>query len=192
MGTEKHTGERQATGLWWWAAPSLLLLTGLTVWGVARYPDLPDRIPRHIGPGGVDAWGERGVALAFVPVFVYAGLTVLMIGCAWSALRTTPLDRMPPPESPWAAAAAVSGNRPANAASARRLARALLLCNALLGLAFLPMAWVQWRAEEQEAVAWWLLAGPLLCLVLSLVPPLLAAWRDAGERRALREHRRAA
>ncbi|GAA3850310.1 DUF1648 domain-containing protein [Streptomyces sedi] len=192
MGDERHTGERHARELWWWAVPSVLLLVGMTVWGVVRYPDLPDRVPRHIGPGGVDAWGERGVGLAFMPVFAYAGLTVVIAGCAWMVGRRTPQDRMPPAKNVWAAAAAVSDNRPASAASARRTVKALLLCNALFGLAFLPMAWVHWRTEETEAVAWWLLAAPLTLVLLSMVPVLLAAWRDLGERRALREHRRAA
>ncbi|MDT0266616.1 DUF1648 domain-containing protein [Streptomyces sp. DSM 44915] len=188
MGTDDRPGARRALGpLLWWAAPSVLLLAALTLWGVLRYPDLPDRVPRHIGPGGVDAWTDRSVGAAFLPVFVYAGLTVLMIGCALAVARTTPLDELPPPADRWAAAARAStSNRPADAASVRRTARALLLTNALLGLAFLPMAWVQWRAEETAHVPWGLTVALVAALLVSLAPVLVAAWRDAQHKRAAR------
>lgn len=164
----------------------------MTLWGVRRYPRLPERIPRHVGPGGVDAWGERSVGLAFLPVLVYAGLTALLLGCAWAVLRTTPLAALPPPKDRWAMAAAATDNRPATARSARRLARALLLTNALVGLALLPVAGVQWRGTQRADVPWWLLAAPLLAVALSVVPPCVAAWHDGRERRALRERRPAA
>lgn len=170
---------------WAWLTPSLLLLAGMTVWGVLRYPDLPDRLPRHIGPGGVDAWTDRTVLSAFVPVFLYAGVTLLVAGCAAWAARTTPQDEMPEPADPWARAAAVTNNRPATAASARRTAKALLLCNAGLGGALLPLCLLQWRTPQTADVPAWTLPVTLLFLLLSLVPIGVAWRRDAAERKAV-------
>ncbi|KAB8165798.1 DUF1648 domain-containing protein [Streptomyces sp. 3MP-14] len=192
MGTRERGGRTEAGALWWWAAPSVALLVGMALWGIVRYPDLPERIPQHIGGSGVDAWGERSVGLAFLPVFVYAGLTALLVGCVWGLLRATPLDAMPPPKDRWAQAEAAGNNRPASAASARAMARALLLTNALVGVALLPMAWVQWRATQTTHVSGWLTAAMVLALVASVVPPCLAGWRDSREKRALRELQRTA
>ncbi|RMI44990.1 DUF1648 domain-containing protein [Streptomyces triticirhizae] len=192
MGTRERGGRTGAGALWWWAAPSVVLLVGMALWGIVRYPELPERIPQHVGPGGVDAWGDRSVGLAFLPVFVYAGLTALLTGCVWGLLRATPLDAMPAPKDRWAQAMAVGNNRPASAASARAMARALLTTNALVGVALLPMAWVQWRETQTTSVPGWLTVAMPLALALSVVPPCLAGWRDSREKRALRELRRAA
>ncbi|GGS19902.1 hypothetical protein AB0E75_00890 [Streptomyces griseoviridis] len=39
-----------------WPLPGAVPTVALTVWGVLRYPRLPERLPRHIGAEGVDAW----------------------------------------------------------------------------------------------------------------------------------------
>lgn len=64
-----------------WLLPNAVLLVVLSTWGALRYPHLPGRIPKHIGVDGVDAWTDKSIGSAFVLVFVYAGLTVLMAGC---------------------------------------------------------------------------------------------------------------
>ncbi|MGW3293449.1 DUF1648 domain-containing protein [Streptomyces xiamenensis] len=175
------TGRRGGT--WWWLAPSLLLLGGMLAWGLLRYPEIPDRVPQHIGPGGVDAWAGKSVGSVFLPVFLYAGLTVVMAGCAAAVVRSTPLDAMPAPQDRWARASATTSGRPATAASARQLARALLMTNALLGVALLPLCWVQWRTVQTTEVAAWTWMLALVAFLLSLVPPGLAWWSDARERK---------
>ncbi|GAA2372524.1 DUF1648 domain-containing protein [Streptomyces carpaticus] len=178
------TGERPAGSPWWWLLPGLLLLGVMTAWGLLRYPELPDRIPQHIGPGGVDAWTDKNVGMAFLPVFLYAGLIAITAGCAFAVTRTTPLDEMPAPSDRWAMAAASMNGRPATAASARRVAGALLMTNALLGVALLPLCWIQWRADQTAAVpAWtWILA--VTAFLLSMVPTTRAWWADARVRAA--------
>ncbi|WP_348772209.1 DUF1648 domain-containing protein [Streptomyces sp. RPA4-5] len=61
-----------------WLLPNASLLAALSLWGVARYPHLPPRIPQHIGIGGVDAWTERSIGSAFALVFVFIGVTGLL------------------------------------------------------------------------------------------------------------------
>ncbi len=122
-----------------WLLPSVVLLIALAVWGIVRYPRLPDRIPQHIGIGGVDAWTDRSVGVAFLLVFVYAGVTVLMTACAELTLRVTPRSELPelPDEAASFAIGPVSSgflNRPASRAGAHRIARALLLLNACVGI----------------------------------------------------------
>ncbi|WP_062212159.1 DUF1648 domain-containing protein [Streptomyces sp. NBRC 109706] len=177
--------------LWWWLAPSLLLVAGLTVWGVARYPHLPDRIPQHIGAGGVDDWADKSVLVAFLPVYVYALLTAVMVGATVAMLRTTPADQLPEAENRWARAVAATSNRPASAASARRAATALLAGNALMGIAFIPMAHVQWRGSETAHVPGWMFAATLVPLLGGVAPVVVAALRDAAEKRTAREGRAA-
>ncbi|WP_432052275.1 DUF1648 domain-containing protein [Streptomyces xiamenensis] len=178
-------GTGQRGGLWWWLVPSLLLLGGMLVWGLLRYPEIPGRVPRHIGPGGVDAWAGKSVGSVFLPVFLYAGLTAVTVGCAAAVVRSTPLDAMPAPRDRWARASATTSGRPATAASARQLARALLMTNALLGAALLPLCWVQWRTVQTTQVANWTWIVALVVFLLSLVPPGLAWWSDARERKTL-------
>ncbi|MDT0444327.1 DUF1648 domain-containing protein [Streptomyces johnsoniae] len=177
-------GSRRRRPPWAWLVPSLLLLAAMTAWGAVRYPDLPDRLPRHIGPGGVDAWTDKTVLSAFVPVYLYAGVTLLLAACAAWAARSTPLDEMPEPADPWARAAAVSHNRPATAASARRTAKSLLLFNAGLGVALLPLCGLQWRTTQTADVPAWPLPVTVLLLLLSAAPLGVAWRRDAAEKKA--------
>lgn len=184
MTSRTTTGRREP--LWSWLTPSLLLLITMAVWGAVRYPELPDRVPLHIGPDGVDAWTARTVWAAFVPVFVYAGISVVLGGCAFLSARITPLDEMRVPRDRWARAAGAMTNRPASAASARRSARALLIMNALAGIALMPLCWLQWRTLETAEVPAWLLPGTLALFLLGLVPIGAAWWRDAAEKRTAR------
>lgn len=184
MTTDTVTGRRAFP--WGWLAPSAVVLGAMATWGALRYPEVPERVPRHIGPGGVDAWTDKSVWTVFVPVFVYAALTLVLAACAAAAARTRSLDAMPGPSGPWEQAAASMTNRPATAASARRLARSLLLMNAGLGLALLPPCWTQWRTTQTAGIPGWILPATIAALVLSLVP-LVLAWRyDAQARRARR------
>ncbi|UCM91432.1 DUF1648 domain-containing protein [Streptomyces marincola] len=168
---------------WGWLAPSVLLLCGMAVWGVLRYQDLPDRVPQHIGPGGVDAWADKTVLSAFIPVWVYAGLTLALAGCVALTARTTPRDELPESADRWSAAMAAMSNRPASRASARRLAKALLQTNAVLGVALLPLAWLQWRGVEATDVPGWVLPVTLGLILLSTAPVAVARWHDHGERK---------
>ena len=170
--------------LWAWLTPSLLALGAMAVWGAVRYPELPDRVPLHMGADSVDAWAEKTVWTAFVPVLTYAAVTLVLVGCAAAAARITPLNEMPEPRTRWAAAANGMNNRPASAASARRTARALLLMNAWFGAGLVPLCWVQWRTSETAAVPAWLLPVTLALFVLAVVPVGVAWRRDAAEKRA--------
>ncbi|WP_314177132.1 DUF1648 domain-containing protein [Streptomyces winkii] len=172
--------------LWSWLTPSLLLLGAMAVWGVLRYPELPDRVPEHIGPERVDAWTAKSVGAAFVPVFVYAGITVVLAGCAALSTHIRPLNEMPASASRRPGATNALTNRPASAASGRRTARALLIMNALCGAALLPLCWIQWRTPETAEVPAWLLPGTLELFLLGLVPMAVAWWQDAAEKKAAR------
>ncbi|OEU86382.1 hypothetical protein DB35_12035 [Streptomyces abyssalis] len=158
----------------------------MAVWGAVRYPGLPDRLPAHIGPDGIDAWTAKGVGAAFVPVFIYAGLTVVLTGCAALATRITPQDELPEPRNRWSGAAAAMTNRPASGVSARRTARSLLIMNALSGAGFLPLCWLQWRTPETAAVPAWVMPGTLTLFLLGLVPVGVACARDMAEKRTAR------
>lgn len=171
-------------GVWPWLAPSAVLLLAMTVWGVLRYPELPARVPEHIGPDGVDAWTAKTVWAAFVPVFVYAGVTAAVAGSAVLTLRITPRDEMPVPDGRWAAAGSALTNRPASAASASRAARNLLVMNAVYGLAFLMLCWTMWRSDVTAALPGWLLPVTLAVFAAGLVPVLVAWRQDAAERKA--------
>ncbi|MGP4112881.1 DUF1648 domain-containing protein [Streptomyces sp. 4N509B] len=176
---------------WVWLAPSLLLLAAMTAWGVVRYPELPERVPEHIGVDGVDAWADKSVGSVFLPVFVYALVTVVVVACAVGAARVTPLDELPEPEpgERWAKATSTTNGRPASAASARRLVRALLAMNVAFGLAFLPLCWTQWRTTQTPDVPGWILPVTLVAFLVSLAPLGVAWWRDAEERSASRTER---
>lgn len=178
--------------MWPWLVPGVLLLAAMTVWGALRYPDLPDRVPLHIGPDGVDAWTQRSVATAFVPVLVYAGVTVLTAAAALLTTRLTPLEELPGSDGARSGTAQMLTNRPASAASARRTARALLQMNALFGVAFVPLCHLQWRTAEVAAVPAWTLPTTLAVFALAFVP-LGAAWKqENAEKRALARRRKTA
>ncbi|GAA3504716.1 hypothetical protein GCM10019016_118290 [Streptomyces prasinosporus] len=119
--------------------PNVVLLAVMGVWGAVRYPRLPDRTPEHIDVDAVDAWTDRSIGSAFLLVFVYAVMTVLMIGSAELTLRMTPCDELTDANRPSFAGGLSSTllNRPAGRASARRIARALLLFNTCIGACLL-------------------------------------------------------
>lgn len=168
-----------------WLLPNAVLLAALTLWGVIRYPDLPARIPQHIGPGGVDAWTDRSIGSAFVLVFVYAGVTVLMAGCAELTVRVTPRDELPQIGSgrsvPVRAAASLV-NRPGSRASARRIARALLLFDTCIGVSFLLACGVLWRSTPDPDVPAWLPAAMTVPLLAGTALTVAAAVRDRSVR----------
>lgn len=157
-----------------WLLPNAVLLGALAIWGAIRYPHLPERIPQHIGTGGVDAWTDRSIGSAFLLVFLYAGMTVLMIGSAELALRMTPRDELP--KTTGLSSSLV--NRPASRASARRTARALLLLNASIGISFAVGCGVLWRSTPDPAVPAWLPVALLAPIVVGTVPTIVAAVRD--------------
>ncbi|MDG9703610.1 DUF1648 domain-containing protein [Streptomyces sp. DH37] len=163
---------------WVWLLPQLAVLVGLAVWGAAVYPHLPERVPRHIGPGGVDAWADRSVGAVFVPVFVHAGTVVMTAAAAVAALRVRPADELAPGER-----ASSLVNRPSTRASALRTARATLQLGFCVGLSIAVTCAVMWRTEPDPHVPSWLLAAVLAPVVLGLVPVLAAAVRDRRERR---------
>ncbi|GAB3556161.1 putative membrane protein [Actinopolyspora lacussalsi] len=162
---------------WPWLVPSLVLLVGMSAWGATVYPELPETVPQHIGPGGVDAWARKSVGSAFVPVFLYIVTTVLFAGAAFAVARTEPENELP------SAARTGAVKRPATRASAVRQARAVLVLNAALGTALLPLCAVQWRTIRTAEVGWWPLPVFLVLFVAGLVPLFVAARRDRVEKR---------
>ncbi|MEE1751390.1 DUF1648 domain-containing protein [Streptomyces sp. SP18CS02] len=164
-----------------WLVPNVLLLVGLAVWGVLRYPHLPDRIPQHIGFDGVDAWTDRSVGSAFVLVFLHAGVTVLLTACAEAVLRTTPRDEPASGDAAPFAGRALSPftpDRPRNRASARRAARALLVLDACIGLSLLVGCAVLWRSAPEPHVPGWLFAAMALPPLVGTALTVAAAVRD--------------
>ncbi|MFB4420169.1 DUF1648 domain-containing protein [Streptomyces sp. QL37] len=166
-----------------WLIPSAVLLIGSAAWGALRYPHLPGRIPKHIGADGVDAWTDRSIGSAFLLVFLYAGTTLLMAGCAELTLRVTPRDELPDPgASPFAAAQATSPllNRPVSRESARRVARALLLFNACIGVSFLAGCGILWRSTPDPNVPAWFFAAMTLPLLAGTAVTIAAAVKGRG------------
>ncbi|MFC9220306.1 DUF1648 domain-containing protein [Streptomyces hygroscopicus] len=164
-----------------WLLPNAVLLVALSIWGALRYPHLPGRIPKHIGVDGVDAWTDRSIGSAFVLVFVYAGMTVLMAGCAELTLWLTPRDELSNADAaPFAGARAASSllNRPGSRASARRIARALLLLDTCIGMSFLAGCAVLWRSTPDPNVPGWLLVAMLLPLLVGTAVTVAAAVSD--------------
>ncbi|MCN9244400.1 DUF1648 domain-containing protein [Streptomyces sp. RY43-2] len=164
-----------------WLLPNALLLVVLSTWGALRYPRLPGRIPKHIGVHGVDAWTDRSIGSAFVLVFVYAGVTVLMAGCAELTLRLTPRDELSNANAaPFAAVQTTSSllNRPGSRVTARRIARALLLLNICIGISFLAGCGMLWRSTPDSNVPAWLLAAMPLPVLVGTAVTVAAAVRD--------------
>ncbi|MFF8811845.1 DUF1648 domain-containing protein [Streptomyces pactum] len=163
-----------------WLVPSAVILLTMGVWGGLRYGDLPDRIPQHIGVDGVDAWTDRSIGSAFVLVFVYAGVTALIAGSAELTLRVTPRDELseadPRPFATGASASLV--NRPRDRASAHRIARVLLLFNALIGVSLLLGCGILWRSTSDPHVPGWVFGAMMAPFVVGTVLTVAAAVRD--------------
>ncbi|MFP8887175.1 DUF1648 domain-containing protein [Streptomyces mangrovi] len=177
-----NNGENRPDFPWVWLLPQLAVLAGLTVWGVAVYPSLPERVPQHIGPGGIDAWADKSVGAVFVPVLVYAGVIAVMALTSAAALRMRPADELAPGER-----ASSLINRPATRASALRGARATLQLGFCIGLSMAVTCAVMWRTEPDPHVPAWLLAAVLAPIALGLVPVLAVALRDRRESRESRK-----
>lgn len=162
---------------WLWLVPSLVLLAAMTTWGAMAYPELPGTVPEHIGPSGVDAWSRESVGSAFVPVFLYGGTTVLVAGSAFAVARTEPENELS------SAARTGAVKRPSTRASAARQAKAVLVFNAALGTALLPLCAVQWRTTRTAEIPWWSLPVFLVLTLAGLVPLLVVGLRDRAEKR---------
>ncbi|MFJ8586643.1 DUF1648 domain-containing protein [Streptomyces sp. NPDC093595] len=168
-----------------------MLLAALALWGTLRYPHLPDRIPEHIGLDGVDAWTGRSIGSAFVLVFLYAGVTALITVCAEMTLRVTPRDELRAEAAPSAAAGQApfaAGrtpsslvDRPAGRGAARRIARALLVLDACIGISLLFGCGVLWRSTPEAEVPVWLFAALVLPPLAGTVLTVAAA--VAGRKR---------
>ncbi|MFH9425943.1 DUF1648 domain-containing protein [Streptomyces sp. NPDC017529] len=151
----------------------------MAVWGVIRYARLPAQIPKHIGMQGVDAWTDRSIGGAFLLVFVYAGATALMVGCAELTLRVTPRDELPDTNTARYAAGAseVLMNRPSSRDSACRIARSLLLLNTSIGLALSVGCGILWRSAADPDVPGWTYAGMLIPFLAGTAVTIAAAVR---------------
>ncbi|MFI8191487.1 DUF1648 domain-containing protein [Streptomyces sp. NPDC085946] len=163
-----------------WLFPNAVLLAVMVVWGAIRYPRLSVRMPEHIGADGVDAWTDRSIGGAFILVFVYAGMTVLMTGCAELTLRMTPRNELADTGKPSSATGSFSFllNRPGSRASARRIARSLLLFNTLIGLSLLMGCGILWRSTPDPDVPGWLLAAMTAPLLAGTALTVAAALGD--------------
>lgn len=163
-----------------WLLPNAALLLAMTIWGALRYPHLPGRIPKHVGDGGVDAWTDKSIGSAFLLVFVYVGVTVLMAGSAELTLRQTPRDELANTDAtPFAAARVTSlTNRPGSRASARRLARTLLLLNTCTGISLLVGCGILWRATPDPNLPAWLLPAMILPFLAGTAVTIAAAVKD--------------
>lgn len=168
---------------WAWLAAGVLLLAGMAAWGVAVYPHLPDRIPQHIGGGGVDAWTDKSVGAAFMLVFVYAGVTVLLAVTAALLLRATPSAELPDGAPPFAIA---GSRRPATRTGARRMAVALLVTNIGIGLSFAIGNIVMWRTDTTPDVPWWFFVGILAPIATGAALTLAVGLQDRREGNRLR------
>ncbi|MGW8378275.1 DUF1648 domain-containing protein [Streptomyces sp. ODS28] len=167
-----------------WLLPSFGLLAAMAAWGAVRYPRLPDRIPGHFGLTGVDAWTDRSVGSAFVMVFLYAGLTLVMAGSAELSLRLTPRDELAArggaPFALHGPASTASSlvNRPASRVAARRIARSLLVMNLCFGVAFLAGGASTWYTAPGQQVPWWLTATTFAMLLFGIAHVLVVALRN--------------
>ncbi|MGI5351571.1 DUF1648 domain-containing protein [Streptomyces sp. CA-250714] len=160
-------GDGQAAGgagfPWLWLLPGLLVLAGLLLWGIVAYPDLPAKVPQHLGSDGIDRYADKSVGSVFVPVFVHAGALALLAGTACATLRITPLSELPPEQR-----GSSLVNRPKTREGARRVARAQLFLACCLGLTLAVVCRVMWSTAPQAK------DGPQTgTLVLALLPVAL-------------------
>jgi uncharacterized membrane protein len=162
---------------WAWLWPGVAVLAGLTAWGLAVYPDLPARVPQHLGADGVDAWADKSVGSVFTPVFVHAGLLLLLAVTAAAVLRVRPHDELSPGEttSPFV-------NRPATRVQAVRTARAVLAFGTCAGLSLAVACTVMWRTGPAPDPPGRLLAAALLPAAAGTAGLLVAALRGGTAR----------
>ncbi|MDJ1133108.1 DUF1648 domain-containing protein [Streptomyces iconiensis] len=159
---------------WGWLAAGLVILAGLTVWGVVAYPDLPDRVPQHMGSGGVDEWADKTVGSVFLPVFVYAGTLAVMAATTVLTLRVRPTSELAPGEQ-------VSSliNRPSTPAGALLLARAQMLLACGVGAGLAGACTAMWSTTPQkDADSPWTLPLTLAPIALGTFAVLGAALKD--------------
>lgn len=162
-----------------WLLPNAAVLAALSVWGVVRYPHLPSRIPQHIGIGGVDAWTDRSIGSAFVLVFAYLGVTVLLTVSAELTLRVTPQAELSDGAAPFGnGLVSASLNRPRTRASALRIARSLLVCNACIGVSLLVGCGVLWRSTSEQEVSGWLFTAMLVPIFAGTALTVASAVHD--------------
>ncbi|UKY47865.1 DUF1648 domain-containing protein [Streptomyces inhibens] len=163
-----------------WLFPNAVLLAALSLWGLARYPHLPHRLPQHISVDGVDAWTDRSIGSAFVLVFVFIGATVLLTACAELTLRVTPHSELPDDTAaPFAPSLARSSvNRPRTRASALWIARALLVLNTCTGISLAIGCAVLWRSAPERQVSGWLFTAMIVPILVGTAVTLASAVRD--------------
>ncbi|MEU5836791.1 DUF1648 domain-containing protein [Streptomyces diacarni] len=163
---------------WLWLVPGVLVLAVLAVWGVLVYPDLPARVPQHFGSDGVDAYADKSVGSAFVPVFVQLGVLVVMSATTLLTVRITPESALPPHRR-----TAGLVNRPSTAEGARQVARAQLFLAFCVGLGMLATCRVMWSTTPQQEArdsATSTLVLTLLPIALGTLAVLVTALRDRG------------
>ena len=158
---------------WTGLAAGFLVLVGLTVWGVVAYPGLPDRVPQHMGTGGVDTWTDRTVGSVFLPVFVYAGVLAVMAGTTVLTLRTRPTSELAPGKR-------VSSlvNRPSTPEGARLLARAQMLLACCVGIGIAGACTAMWSTHPEDAGSAWSLVLTLVPIALGTLGVVAASVQD--------------
>ncbi len=122
---------------WLWSVPALLVVAATAVTGVISYPSVPERFPTHFNAAGhADSYASKSIGEVFVPVFVQAGMTALLLALAWGAFRARPeLDPARP----------VDSARRHRRFSVRAVVSLLVLA-ACVDLSMLVAAWSVWRA----------------------------------------------
>lgn len=175
--------DRRPAFPWPWLLPNVALLAATAAWGIAVYPRLPARIPQHMGPSGVDAYTDKSVGAAFLPVFVQAGTVLLLAAVAFAVLRVRPESECGPAEGGRARSLT---NRPATRAGALRVAKATLFLALCEGAALAAACTVMWRTGSPDAAVpgWvgWSVSVPALFGVLPLLVVAFLDRRSAGSR----------
>nr|WP_240979310.1 DUF1648 domain-containing protein [Streptomyces sp. HNM0574] len=156
-------------------------MAALAGWGIAVYPELPARVPQHFGPDGVDAYAAKSLGSVFLPVFVQAGVLLVLAGTAVLMLRIRPASELRPGESPGGLSSLVS-NRPATRAGAARTARATLALAGWLGLTMAAACAVMWQTGPWQDPPGWYLAVVLAPVLLGTAHLLRVSLKERGSR----------
>lgn len=176
---DANGGEERPAFPWVWLLPGVAVLIGLTVWGAVVYPRLPDRVPQHMDGSGVDSYADKSVGSVFVPVFVLAGILVVMALVAAAVLRTTPETELRPGER-------VSSlvNRPSTRAGALRVAKATLFLTFCVGVGLAGACTIMWSTDpEAGGSPGWTLTLTLVPILLGTAALIVAAVRDKRDGR---------